>query len=496
MGELTIHARRMALAAAICAAMLVGAFSGSAGAADNPTADVIGGTTMNQATYDASFPWMVGVLQSSSPQSFYCGGTLIAPTWVLTAAHCKETSENVEPKYIVIGCVDLLDCTSDHVIPVTASYQHPAWDPDQLRNDMMLVKLAYAPTPATPLPLASAVDDPGSGASANVSGWGIFTTGGSSLSRYLRQAQLDVLSNANCENEWGNEGLITSGMICAIHKPSPSRLVCSGDSGGPLEFGGKQIGIVSFGSVASDGTTCTTDAASVFTRVSAYKDFITGFISKVLAPTVQTLNFPNTLVGGAGAVASVTYRNDGENPVNASGASITGDYAVIDNTCSGSIAVGSSCTVVVRFAPAANGARAGVLTVHTDSAVFPAATVQLSGVGFGKLGPAPNIHVKQKGRGKIKSKRLRTVFTVSFLLPSGTTPAACAGAVRTSVRTPKVKKPTFKSTVVVWNGKSCRGTVVLRLPKRAKHHKVKVTLSHPGNLEMGPGTSSRTVRIK
>lgn len=487
--------RRLAVVA-IATALMLAALAGPSGAASNPTTNVIGGSTMSQGTYDASFPWMAGLLRNSNPETFFCGATLIAPTWVLTAAHCKELSVGVEPKSIVIGCVDLLSCSSNHVIPVLASYQHPNWDPEKLRYDLMLVKLAHAPTPATPLPLASTADDPSAGAAALVSGWGIFQSGGSSLSADLRQASLDVLSNASCENEWDNEGLIVPSMICAIHKPAPSRLVCSGDSGGPLQYGGKQIGIVSFGSVASDGKTCTTEAASVFTRVSSYESFVTGFIAKVLAPTVHTLDFPNTLVDDASSVMTVTYRSDGENPVNAGTASVTGDYTIVSNTCVGAVATGSQCTVAIKFDPSANGTRSGVLTVNTDSAGLPAATVKLTGLGYGLLAGKPNLHIKQKGKSKSVGKRLRAAFTVSFLLPGGTTPKACVGPIRASITTPRVKKPTGRSTAVVWTGKSCKGTVVLRLPKRAKHHKVKANLSYAGNLEIGPGSVTRTLRIK
>jgi FtsP/CotA-like multicopper oxidase with cupredoxin domain len=102
-----------------------------------------------------------------------------------------------------------------------------------------------------------------------------------------------------------------------------------------------------------------------------------------LAPA--TLVFAKQLVNTTSGSQTATLTNIGTLPMAIAGASLggtnAGDWLITSNTCGASLAVGVSCTVRVAFRPTATGARAATLTVTTDSAVNPVASVALTGTG-------------------------------------------------------------------------------------------------------------------
>ena len=51
--------------------------------------DIIGGSEAEPGAW----PWQVALIQRTQPNAYFgqfCGGSLIAPDWVLTAAHCVD----------------------------------------------------------------------------------------------------------------------------------------------------------------------------------------------------------------------------------------------------------------------------------------------------------------------------------------------------------------------------------------------------------------------
>ena len=105
-----------------------------------------------------------------------------------------------------------------------------------------------------------------------------------------------------------------------------------------------------------------------------------------ISPT--TLGFGTVATGSTSAAQTVTVTNSGSAAAPVGGIATTGDFSQT-NTCGTSIAAGGSCTVSVRFAPAATGSRAGSLTV-TASGITN--TIPLSGTGVAPgpiLSPSP-----------------------------------------------------------------------------------------------------------
>ena len=200
---------------------------------------VVGGTT----SAEGSQPFMAS-LQGGDGFHF-CGGSVIASTWVLTAAHCVADGD-ASDLYVVTGRTDLNDTSKGQRIKVAQVYVHPAYADDT--HDAALLRLSSA-TSAPALALAGAGDDDleAAGTPVTVAGWGDqLPTMGLFASSTLRQVDLKVVSDAECGQT--NLGFDGPTGVCAAALLKDS---CQGDSGGPLfavKAGRKvQLGVVSYG---------------------------------------------------------------------------------------------------------------------------------------------------------------------------------------------------------------------------------------------------------
>jgi trypsin len=180
-----------------------------------------------------------------------CGGSLIAPDIVLSAAHCAYYFASVQ-----IQRHDRSDPTDQfETFEIVQEIIHPLYDEDGLQYDKMLVVLD-GQSVAPPVAVNRDPSLPAVGDEVIVMGWGL-TDGEDeeSVSPVLNQASLFVISNEECEQSksdflWYDsyEGLISSDMLCATDTGEDS---CQGDSGGPLIITGSngdvQVGVVSWG---------------------------------------------------------------------------------------------------------------------------------------------------------------------------------------------------------------------------------------------------------
>ena len=104
----------------------------------------------------------------------------------------------------------------------------------------------------------------------------------------------------------------------------------------------------------------------------------TGTAAASIVLTPLTLSFPSTTVNQTAPSEIITVSNTGGNPATLQIPSITGDFAIKQNTCGVSLPAQTGCSIVVTFTPTASGTRNGVLTI-TDSEGTQ--TAQLNGTG-------------------------------------------------------------------------------------------------------------------
>ena len=237
---------------------------------------IIGGA----ATGISAAPWMAQLWYSNGSTSFFCGGTVISPTKILTAGHCVAGFKwsQGDGSVVVTGTAQLpsldahgnLDLHGGTVSAVYRQWSNPSYQASTTDNDVAVLTLAN-PVTAKPLPITTAGDTASykAGTSAKVYGWGRTTSTSTDISSTLRGATVPIDADSACKSAYGT-GFVTGHMVCVGHPASGSDAgtvaTCNGDSGGPLVVGGKLVGTVSWG--VKD---CVYKGAySVFAKVGTY----------------------------------------------------------------------------------------------------------------------------------------------------------------------------------------------------------------------------------
>mmetsp|Transcript_5611 Transcript_5611/g.11798 ORF Transcript_5611/g.11798 Transcript_5611/m.11798 type:complete len:324 (-) Transcript_5611:415-1386(-) len=199
-----------------------------------------------------------------------CGGFLISPNIVLTAAHCNENPDLQvwkKGENVVVGSYNFNDQqgTGPDFIEIKEVIIHPEYF--QLNNDYMLVVL-QSDSSFQPVIIPENDDFLEPGDQVYAIGMGIIYTGGP-FSDPLLEVGLNYIENDECNPFYG--GYITDNMMCTF---TQFKDACQGDSGGPLIKRGVNaeddvvVGITSF------GFGCATEYPGVFARVSSKYDWI------------------------------------------------------------------------------------------------------------------------------------------------------------------------------------------------------------------------------
>jgi secreted trypsin-like serine protease len=267
--------------AGVAAATALGAPAKPAAAALRPIPRIVGGA----AAPDGAYPFMAALQQwVGNGYLTICGGTLIAPDRVLTAAHCVDqwsvgqTVGNGEPKERIIVGRTVLTATDGAIRVPNAIRVDPSWDSATESDDAAVVQLdtpvAGVASPTMPTSGNQAYEQ--SGTPARAIGWGSTQAqgpadvGGGVYPDELRQVDLPLVGDGPCQSVFDgvrNPALYPQEMLCAGGDGHHD--ACTGDSGGPLLTplpGGtwELIGVTSWGNGCAVAGT-----PGVFTRLSA-----------------------------------------------------------------------------------------------------------------------------------------------------------------------------------------------------------------------------------
>jgi len=224
------------------------------------------------------FPWQISL--RFAPYAYFkrqhiCGGTLIAPGWVLCAAHCFGSSKNPSKFRVRVGEWHIKDDdNTEKDMQVSKIFVHEQYNtPHQIEHDVALIKLAsavdFSGPYAGPACLPNAGDDYHGATGCWLSGWGLVRPP-RQMPNVLQKLQGSIWADADLKSRW--PGMIWPGMIGF---GTDKKSACMGDSGGPLVCPSKSkpgqydiVGVVSWGSGRCQGQ------PGVFTEVAHFLDWI------------------------------------------------------------------------------------------------------------------------------------------------------------------------------------------------------------------------------
>lgn len=245
-------------------------------AQDSPTQgdtpDIVGG----QPAAPGAWPWQAALVDAGVADAYqgqFCGGSLIAPNWVLTAAHCVIglSPYNLD---IVLGRYRLTSMGGER-IQTAQIILYPYYNEETAAGDLALVRLMQNST-LQPVPIYTwaAQETDLTFVQATITGYGRYLLDSNATSDTLREVVVPIVDRAICNRPEAWKGKVTTGMFCTGYLKG-GKGSCQGDSGGPVvtrlpSMAWVQIGLVSWGASRCNGE----NRYSVHTLVPNYAQWL------------------------------------------------------------------------------------------------------------------------------------------------------------------------------------------------------------------------------
>lgn len=228
-----------------------------------PAGAVVGGVDSPAGTR----PWVVALTDDTG--RLFCGGALVAPDRVVTAAHCLTERTAIGSRErvpdavrVVAGRSDLR--TKDGVeVRVVRIWRHPDYRDVVGGDDVAVLTLAGSlPQPTVAMVDAGDTASYAPGVEATVLGWGR-TAEYAPPSPTLREVRVPVQDDRDCARAVPTYR--QAAMVCAGY-PQGGKDACEGDSGGPMIVRGTLVGVVSYGRGCARG-----GEPGIYTRLANYR---------------------------------------------------------------------------------------------------------------------------------------------------------------------------------------------------------------------------------
>lgn len=344
---------------------------------------VVGGTAAPPGAWPSITPLLNSGVGSASADQF-CGGTVIAARWVITAAHCVAVGGiTASPASVQVapGALNLDAVTAANRLGISRVVPHPSYNGANTPYDFALLQTTAA-TSAPPMPMVSPAGDASvvAGAPSASAGWGI--TSGGTPTPILQRADLPIISDAICAFDYRNEGGVDATTEVCAGFQAPGTDTCQGDSGGPLAL--RIGGTATLVGIVSRGVGCALpNFPGIYSRVAAARDWACDWITSPAAITVTAVSraaevawTPDVTCPWRDPVVTVVASPGGATataPLSAGRASLPG------------LDAGATYVVSARIA-SASGATPDAATASVTSLALPVATLTPTVAGTAKVG--------------------------------------------------------------------------------------------------------------